>query len=155
MALPDPFSQAQLEIAVGGQSDLLKLADKTATGDLNSTACQAFIDEVMAAAAGEVLSLLQVAFDPTDPTFQSADFVQQNALVIGVYWAWHKSTGGRAVPADVETAKDKAVATLLQAKDGLRSLGTEDDPTSNAGAENVTLDTTGTRILRSNTGGFC
>jgi hypothetical protein len=155
VALPLPFTQAQLEIAVGGAADLLKLADKSGTGSLSSASCQAFIAEVQAAAAGEMYSILQVAFDPADSTFPAADFVKQNALTIGVYWAWHKSTGGLAVPEKVETAKDKAIATLEKAKDGFRSLGTADDPTSNAGAENVDLDTTGTRLLRSNMGGFC
>ncbi len=155
MAYPAPFTQAQLEIAAGGSADLLQLADKSRTGDLSSASCQAFIAEVQRAAAGQLYSILQIVFDPADPTFQAADFVQQNAVVIGVYWAWHKSTGGKAIPPEVITAKNDAVATLEKAAEGLRSLGTDKTPTSNAGAKTVTIDTTGTRILRDNMRGFC
>lgn len=149
------YSQGQLEIATGGADKLRELVDKQKTGQLASASCQAFLAEVHAAALGEVCAILQVAFDPSDPTFQGADFVKQNGVTIGLYWTWHKSTGGIAIPNPVKDAHAEAVASLEKARDGLRSLGTEQDPASNVGSKMVKLDTTGTRVTRGNMGGFC
>lgn len=158
MSLPPPFTQAQLEIAVGGADQLLELADKRgecgALG-LNGAPAQAFIAEVQRAVAGRLYSILQVAFDPTDPMFQGSDFVQQLAVTMGAYWAWHKSTGGIAIPQDVKEANADAEAMLKDTRDGGQGLGTLVDPRSNAGARNVRVDQTGRRVLRKNMGGFC
>lgn len=155
MAYPSPFTTAKLAIALGGDEKLLQLVDKQHTEDITSASCVAFIDEIKEAAAGELYSILQVVFDPADAVFQASPHVIQNALTVGVYWAWHKSTGGMAIPPEVKEAKAEAVAALKEARTGLRSLGTETDPTSNAGVKQVDIDATGTRVLRSNMGGYC
>lgn len=155
MAYPDLFTQAQLEVAVGGADKLLELVDKQRTGDLSSTSCQTYISEIKAAARGEVYSILQVAYDPGSVDMSVAEFVAQNALVIGVYWTWHKSTGGMAVPPEVKEAKADAVKNLTDAKAGTRALGTDADVESNVGHKTVTVDSTGTRVLRQNMSGFC
>lgn len=155
MAFPPLFTQGQLEIAAGGTDKLLQLVDKTKSQQLSSVPCQAFLAEVQNATLGEVCAILQVAFNPADPTFQGASFVQQNAVTIGLYWTWHKSTGGIAVPPEVKDAREQAIATLKQARDGLQSLGTDVTPESNVGVTSVNLVTSSRRILRRNTGGFC
>jgi hypothetical protein len=152
VAYPALFTQAQLELALGGSDKLVELAKASSLVD---PILATFVSEVQAAASGNVYAVLQVAFNPTDPTFAAAQYVQQLSVTIGVYWAWHKSTGGVAVPPDVVAAKAEAIVELEKAAKGLRSLGTDVDPTSNTGATSVNLVTSSRRIMRRNTGGFC
>lgn len=157
MAYPTSlYTQAQIQVAVGGADKLLQLADRAfKSNNIASAGCQQFLAEVSAATTGEVNSILQVAFDPNDPVYATAQFVVEYALTIAVYWAWHKSTGGIAVPKETKDGADLARAALKEAREGLRSLGTSPSATSNAGALNVDIDHSGRRILRKNTGGFC
>jgi hypothetical protein len=152
MAFPALFTQAQLEVALGGADKLVQLAKASSSSD---PVLATFLAEVQAAASGNVYAILQVAFDPNDPNFAAAQYVQQNAVTIGVYWAWHKSTGGTAVPDEVKAAKVEAERELDNTREGLRSLGSDMNPASNAGAEGVNLVTSNRRIMRRNTGGFC
>lgn len=155
MGFPALFTQAHLEIATGGADKLLQLADKNRTGNINDATVQAFIAEVIRAASGEVYPIVQVAWDPNDPTVTGADALAEAALPIALYWAWHKSTGGVAVPEEVKTARQDAKATLKEMRDGMQALGTTTDPASNAGAKTVDIDSSGKRVLRRNMGGFC
>lgn len=150
------YTQAQLQVACGGADKLLQLADRAfKTGNILATGPQTFLLEVANATAGEVNSILEVAFDPNDPVYASAQFVVEYALTLAVYWAWHKSTGGIGVPPEVKDGADKARAALKEAREGLRSLGTSPSAASNAGASTFEIDTTGRRILRKNMFGFC
>jgi hypothetical protein len=157
MAFPAQlYTQTQLAVAVGGADKLLELADRAVkSGQITSAGCQQFLSEVLLATSGEVNSILEVAFDPNDPNYANAAFVQEYALTIAVYWTWHKSTGGLSVPKDVRDGADLARSALKEAREGLRSLGTSPATASNAGATSVTIDTTGQRILRTNLNGFC
>lgn len=155
MSFPAPFTQSQLQIALGGAAAYMQLFDKELTGNPNDVNVVAMLVEVQNAAAADLYSVLQVVFDPHDTTFQNAVFTQQKAVTIGVYWSWHKSTGGQAVPpANVQAYAD-AMAALKEARSGLRSLGTDVDPASNSAVQTVTVDSTGQRILRGNMNGFC
>jgi hypothetical protein len=152
MPFPDPFSQAQLEIAAGGTAALREIVDKGKTNTLSSPSCQAALAEIKRAAAGDIYSILQVPFDPNDPTFATADFVQQNAVTIGLYWTWHKSTGGLAIPEEVKAAYVDAVAKLKEARAALRSLGTSQQNAATLGSGQVIP---GGGWGRGNFGGFC
>src|SRR5581483_8321450 len=163
MAFADLFSQAQLEFAVGGAQNLLQLADNKSapTNDLASAYCQAFIAEVKRAAAGEVYSILQVKFNPVDPTVPAADFVQQNAVVIGAYRAWQKSTGGVLKENPFENARERASANLEKAAEGIRALGTDMEPSQQLDAHQVDMggrpasSSAGNPWTRKKWGGFC
>lgn len=152
MALPPLFTQAQLEVALSGAVSLRQLAKASGPTD---PVLAAFVAEVQKAASGNVYAILQVAFDPHDPTFAAADYVQERAVTIGVYWAWHKGTGGVGVPDEVKAAKAEAEADLEKKREGLGALGTDADPASNAGTSLVDIVDDTTRIMRRNTGGFC
>lgn len=152
MALSDLFTNAQLEIALGGASRLVQLANAQSVSD---AACVAFIAEVRAAADADVYSVVQVPFDITDATVQGAAFLSQAALSIAVFQAWYKGTGGQAVPEQVDKERTVALGRIKELASGERGLGTETEPTSATGVRTVTLDMTGTRILRRNMPGFC
>lgn len=151
MALSNLWTQAQLEIACGGAASLVRLAKAP---NASSAVYTDFIAEVRKASQGIVYAIVQVAFDPTDSTVPGADLLQQHCLAVGVYWAYHKGTGGHAIPDDVRRAYDDALAILRELKKGELALGTEDEPTGNHGAETVTVRDS-TRALRSNMRGFC
>ena len=148
-------TQAQLEIAVGGPSELLQLADKSGTGSLSSDTCQSFITEVITIASGKIYSLVQVAADPSDPNVATA-FVVQCAVTAAVYWAWHKSTGGIAVPPDVKEAYRDAIAEMKEYAEGLRAVGSSPTPSTSAGLETIDPDPCGQGLTRStlNRSGF-
>ena len=147
-----PFTQSQLEIAVGGAPNLVRLAKASNTADPQYAA---FVVEVQSAALMELYSILQVAFDPNDPTVAGSIYAQQYGVTLGVYWAHHKGTGGIEIPEKVDAAHDKTLTAIKEARSGSTALGTTTDPTSNAGAKTVTVDATGSRIVRRNMGGFC
>lgn len=136
---PALITQAQLEIAVGGPSELLQLADKSGTGALSSDTCQAFITEVITIASGKIYSLVQIAADPNDPNV-ATPFVVQCAVTAGVYWAWHKSTGGIAVPPDVKEAYRDAINEMKEYAEGLRAVGASPTPATSAGLETIDID---------------
>ena len=121
-SLPALYVQAQLEIAVGGAKNLRQLVDKNNTGDLASASCQAFLSEVSDFSSSEVYSLVAKGFDPMDPDVQAAKLVRQCAVTFGVYWTWHKSTGGTKIPPDVREARDDARKTITETSQS-RSLG--------------------------------
>jgi hypothetical protein len=114
---------------------------------------QGFVAEVQRASSGNVYAILQVVFDPTDPTFAAADYVQQSAVTIGAYWAHNKSTGGQEIPPNVKEAYTDAIAQLKETRAGLTSLGTDKEPTSQVQSHQV--DMTGRGWTRKSWGGFC
>lgn len=152
MALSDLFTQAQLERVCGGAYRLVELAQASSSVD---QAYLDFIAQVRLAAQADVYGLMQVAFDPTDPTVSTSPVAQAHCLSIARYWAWSYGTGGQAIPEDVSRDRTMALEGLTTIRDGQAALGTDTEPTSNAGAKTVTLDSTGTRILRANMRGFC
>ena len=137
---PSLFTQAQLEIAVGGASQLLQLIDRNGTGDLSSASCQGVIAEIQRAATGEVLSILQTTFDPSDPNVVGADFVIQSALPIAAFWAWQKGSGGIAVPDEVKNERREAQSAVREARDGMRALATDTDPERNLAGPTVKVN---------------
>ena len=150
-ALPDPFTTDQLAMAVGGSRKLVELLDK----DGDQVADPALLVEVKSAAAADLYEILGVAFNPSDPNFAGSPTVQQRGVTLGVYWAWHKSNGGIAIPAEVKEARTEAIEGLKETRAGMRTLATVEDPTASAPAGQVDLDAAGTGWTRSNWGGFC
>ncbi len=152
MSLADLFTDAQLEIGVGGADRLVQLAKATAYGDATY---QAFVTEVRRAANGRVYAILKVAIDITDPNVAVAGAVQQYAIAIAVYWAWWMGTGGTAVPDEVVKAYTAALEGLKEIVRGDETIGTEADPATTLGVKVRSIDAAGVRILRKNMGGFC
>src|SRR5262245_59311741 len=105
MPLANLFTDAQLEIGVGGADRLVQLAKAQSYGDATYTA---FVAEVKRAANGRVYAILKVAIDITDPNVAIAGAIQQYALALGVYWAWWMGTGGTALPDEVVKAHEAA-----------------------------------------------
>ena len=154
-ALPALFTQAQLENAVGGAIALRQLIDKNNTGALTSAACQAFLADIYSFASAEVYSLLAKGFDPLDPDTQGAPLVCQCALTIGVYWTWHKSTGGTAIPPEVRDARDDSRKTITETSQS-RSLGDAGSQTSTTqGVSSVYVADLPGSLSRGKMGGFC
>lgn len=148
---PALFTQAQLEIAAGGADKLLQLVDKTKSGQLASAPCQAFIAEVISTASGKIYSVAQIAADVNDPNIVTP-FLIQLAVTAGLYWAWHKSTGGIAVPPDVKDAYKDAIDEVKDYAEGLRAVGATPTPSTSAGLENIDPNPTGNRITRKSLG---
>lgn len=134
--LPDLFTTAQLEMAVGGAQELKKLLDK----DRDGVADAALIAAVKALASADVYSIVHPAVDPSDATVQGANLLQEYAVTVGVYWTWSKSTGGIAVPPEVEAAYQKALDALREVREGKRSIGTSTEPASSVVYGQVTLN---------------
>ena len=151
MALSALFTDAQLEIAAGGASRLLQLS-----GTLSPTdpAYASFKGEVRAAAQADVYGLAKIAVDPTDPTVPGSGMLQQYCLACAVYWAHAKGAGGVEMPPVVEQARKEAIAALKDLRDGVRTLDTDTDPTSNLGGPTVKVDWPGS-VSRRNFGSFC
>jgi hypothetical protein len=145
------YTQEQLEIAAGGADELLHLVDKKRTSQLSSAPCQAFLAEVQEAAISDLYSILQIPFNPDDTTVQQSPFVRQNGVTLGLYWTWHKSTGGKAIPDDVKTARVEAIANLKEARESLRTLATSTEPSSSLSSHQVDRGP----WTRRGFGGFC
>jgi hypothetical protein len=150
VAFPAPFPQTRLELALGGTDKLVELAKAPGLSD---PLVAAFVAEVQSAAAADVFSILQVVWNPADPTFQGSDFVQQNAVTCGIYWAWHKSTGGIAVPTDIKEARAEALQNLKDARQGLLGLGSDTEPSASYDAYQQRSHRHG--WTRRGWGGFC
>lgn len=148
---PALFTQSQLEMAVGGADKLLQLVDKTKTNDLASADCQTFIAEIITTACSKIYSVAQVAADVTDPNI-ATPFLAQCAVSAGVYWAWHKSTGGIAVPDEIKAAYREAIEEVKQYAEGLRAIGATPTPSTSAGLENIDPDPDGVRLTRTTLG---
>jgi hypothetical protein len=152
MLVPAPlFIQAQLEMAVGGADKLLQLVDKTGTGDLASGACQAFIAEIISTASGKIYSVAQIAADVNDPNILTP-FSVQCGVMAGVYWTWHKSTGGIAVPDEVKSGYRDTIDEVKEYAAGLRATGGTASPSTSAGLENIDPNPSGHRITRKSLG---
>lgn len=152
---PALFTQTQLGIALGGQDKLLALVDKQNTSDINSASCQSFITEIISAACSKIYSVAQIAADVTDPNIVTP-FLIECAVAAGVYWTWHKSTGGTAVPDEVKSGYRDTIAEVKEYAEGLRAIGSTPTPHTSAGLENIDPDPNGTGITRStlDTSGF-
>lgn len=158
MALPDLFSQADLEIAIGQAANLVELARASSTAD---PAYAAFVAQVRRAVQGDVYSLLAPSVDITDPNIPISDFVQGQCMPMAVYWAYHKGTAGQAIPDPVRAAYQEAKQALIDFREGNRSLGTQNEAARSAPAHDVDMDATGpsgapgSGWTRKNWGGFC
>lgn len=138
-------------MAVGGAAKLLQLVDKTNSADLSSGPCQAYITEIISTASGKIYSLVQVAADVNDPNVITP-FVVQCAVTAGVYWTWHKSTGGIAVPEEIKTAYREAIDEVKEYAEGLRAVGATPTPSTSAGLVNIDPNPSGNRITRKSLG---
>ena len=158
MALSDLFTVTQLELVMGGAYRLVELAQASSTADPKYTA---FVAQVRVASQGDVYSIMQVAFDPLDPTVATSPVAQSYCLACAVYWAWSYGTGGQAVPDPVVRNRDLAMQALDVIRRGNSGLGTSTEPVSQMPTKQVDMDATGTSGLtgsgwtRSNWGGFC
>lgn len=156
MALPDLFSTALLEAAVGGAPRLVQLAKATNTA---AAGYATFVLMVKAAANAEVYSLIGSHYAKTDPTVQAADLLRVLAFPIASYWAHWYGTGGQEVPIEVSKARDNSIERLKAVGAGA-DLGTEDAPGVAAPAHQVDMDATGpsggagSGWTRANFGGF-
>jgi hypothetical protein len=145
---PALFTQAQLEIALGGSDKLVQLAK---AASINDPVIAAFMVEVTAAASGKIYSVTQIAADVNDPNILTP-FMVQCGVVAGVYWSWHKSTGGQAIPPEVKEAYRDAIDEVKEYAEGLRAIGATPTPSTSAGLENIDPNPTGTRITRKSLG---
>ena len=158
MALSDLFTQAQLEMCIGGAYRLVELAQAKTQSDQKYLD---FIAQVRASAQGDVYSIMQVTFDPLDPTVPTSPVAQTYCLSCAVYWAWSYGTGGQAVPDPVVRNRDIAMQALDTIRKGNAALGTSTEPASAAPAHQVDMDATGTSgspgsgWTRAHWGGFC
>lgn len=149
MALPNLFTQAQLENAVGGADRLVRLARTTGS---TTAAYLAFVASVQAIADATGYANAQVYALVTDPTVQTAPMVSEMALVIGVYWAHFKGTGGMEIPVEVGHAYEKAMTFFRELKAGDTALGTAATPSTSAGLTQIDPNPTGTQISRTSLG---
>jgi len=151
VALPDLYTNAQLEIASGGAARLLQMSKApTAASQVYSD----FLDAVRRAAEADVRSIIGVSYVLSDATLNAAPLISELALTVAVYWAYWKGTGGQAVPDEVKGAYDNARRALGELRDGPRMPGTETEATGAHGIGTVIIDDP-TRILRRNMRGFC
>lgn len=157
MAFSDLFTIAQLELVMGGAYRLVELAQATSTIDAKYTT---FIAQVRVAAQGDVYSIMQVTFDPLDPTVSSSPVAQSYCLACAVYWAWSYGTGGQAVPDPVVRNRELAMQALDTIRRGNAGLGTSTEPVAQMPTKQVDMDATGTSgnpgsgWTRKNFGGF-
>jgi hypothetical protein len=149
------FTLAQLQIACGGNDKFLSLVDKQNTQNINDPTCQAFVTEIISIACSKIYSVAQIAADVTDPNIVTP-FLIQCAIGAGVYWTWHKSTGGIAVPEEIKSAYRDTIAEVKEYAEGLRAVGSTPTPNTSAGLENINPDPNGVSITRStlDTAGF-
>ncbi len=150
-ALSPLFTDAQLEIAVGGAPSLVRLARASGPSD---PVYAAFKAEVRMAAQADAYGLAKIAVDPTDPTVSGAGLMQQLCVTCGVYWAHSKGSGGQEIPPEVTLARKDAIEALKELRDGSRTLDTGTDPTSNLGAPSVKIRAPGA-VIRRNFRSFC
>ena len=150
-ALSALYTDAQLEVAVGGAANLVRRAGATGPSDAKYTT---FKNEVRAAAQADAYGLAKIAVDPTDATVSGAGLMQQLCVTIAVFWSHHKGTGGQEVPVEVTRARDDAIKALMEVRDGVRTLDTDTDPTGNNPlGKSVTLNLDG-QVRRGNFGSF-
>ena len=158
MALSDLFTQKQLELAMGGSYRLVELAQAQSSADQKYLD---FIAQVRLAAQGDVYSIMQVTFDPLDPTVAASPIAQTYCLSLAVYWAWSYGTGGQSIPAPVVGNREIAMQALDTIRRGNMALGTETEPVSQMPAKMVDMDSSGTSgepgsgWTRKSWGGFC
>jgi hypothetical protein len=121
--MPPRVSQGQLERAVGGANNLLQLVDKDGGGDLQAPACQEFIEEVLDEGNGDVNGYIGLAVDLSDPALQTAPKLVRLELAVDAYLLWFKSTGGVAMPDQVQANYDKALGDLGLIRDRKMGIG--------------------------------
>lgn len=144
---PALFTQQQLSDELGGDDKLLALVDKTNTGLLSSVDCQRRIAQIITKASGKVYSYAQISADVTDPNIITP-FISSCAITAGVYWAWHFSTSGAAVPPDTKDAYAQAIEEMKEYAAGQRAVGATPTPNTSAGLENIDPDPCGVRTTR-------
>jgi phage gp36-like protein len=134
--LPDLFTQAQLEQAVGGPDKLRQLGDRDRDGVLDAD----WYAEVKRAANGEVYSYLGVDLNVTDPNLAAAGVLQEYALDVAAFWAYKKGTGGQAIPEKIGDAYTLAIASLKEFRAGERRVDLVEEPARAAPAAAVNMD---------------
>lgn len=133
---PALFTQSQLEIALGGADRLRQLAKASGPSD---PVLAAFVVEVQSAAAGKIYSVAQIAADVNDPNILTP-FLVQCGITAGIYWAWHKGTGGIGIPDEVKTAYRDVINEVKEYADGQRAVGATPTPNTSAGLTNIDPD---------------
>jgi hypothetical protein len=151
-ALPDLFTQAQLEQAAGGADRLVQLGDRNSDGFVDAD----WYAEVARAANGEVYSIVGVDLDVRDPNLVAAGVLQEYALDVGVYWAFKKGTGGQVIPPAIVDAYHAAIAALKEFRAGERRIDLVEEPARAAPAGPVEMDPDRhSGYTRKRWGGFC
>ncbi len=145
------ITKPQLEAAIGGAAVLVQLLDKNFDG----VADDELVEQAIEKAEIECASAVQVAFDLDDPNIETSRALEQQKLVIAVYWAYQKGTSGQAVPQDVRDAYEDAILWLDKVAAGKRALGQSRNPRSSLPVEQVPIDPTSKRTTRANMKGFC
>lgn len=121
--MPTRITVAQLERAVGGAPDLLQLADRDRTGNLNSAGAQAFIREVMEEAFSEVNSYIGLAVDVTDPSLQTAPLLIRYELGVAAGLAWLRGAKGLAMPKNIGDEYERIMGELQKIAERKKGLG--------------------------------
>jgi phage gp36-like protein len=158
------FTQANLEVAVGGANVLRDLLDKNRDGLADADQVSAVIAE----ATAEVNSAIQVAVDTTTINLPYPDALVYHATRIGAYYAFLNSTSGMAMPENIRAKYDAAMDWLDRVARGDRTIGiaaplssahdvstVDVNPSlSSSPPNNTTQPTDGTRLTRNTMRGF-
>lgn len=158
MSLAELFTTSDLEVAIGQAANLVELAKASNAAD---SAYAAFVSQVRGAVQGDIYSLIQSSIDIADPQIANSDFLKALALSMAVYWAYHKGSAGQTIPEPVRQAYADAKQTLIDFREGNRSLGTEVEAARSEPAHQVDMNATGpsgtpfSGWTRGNWGGYC
>lgn len=152
MALPDLFTDAQLEVAVGGAKRLLQLSGAASVSDPVYATFKAAVRRV---ADADVYSLVGPAFATGDTTVQQSPLLAEYSLAIAAYWAHKKGSGGLEIPEGISSGYEEARLGLAEIREGDRALATSDEPTTNLQPQRVDMSANGKGWTRKTWGGFC
>jgi phage gp36-like protein len=126
-------TQTNLEVALGGPSILLQLADLSQTGSLEDAGTQAAITDYLEVGASRVRAAVEVKHEPE--TIASLDAASRRLLVswnadLSARVAWEKGGMGQVMPEAVQERADRAIADLDRLAAGTLRLGRVADGTS-------------------------
>ena len=113
---------SDLEIALGGASQLVQLADY----DKDGTADSAVVTDFLESQAGEIRSVIEVKYEPE--AIAALDAASSRLLRDINKWksarqAWLEGGRGQAVPARVQQEADRSDQMLMEIRTGERRLG--------------------------------
>lgn len=115
-------SQSDLEIALGGASQLVQLADPDDTG----AAVSATVTDYLESAAGQIRSVIEVKYEPEVVANLDADSMRILRDInkwISARTAWLEGGRGQAIPDYVNAQADKCETWLMEIRTGERRLG--------------------------------